>query len=100
MLLEDYRTQELIYIISPPGVIGYFKFCKPNLTSPFASNHYSGPQYSPAGIGLGPYREHPQQHYGGHHYESYPVSYFAKTYYLSGTKPAQILVSWYRSLGK
>ncbi|XP_026322978.1 uncharacterized protein LOC113232452 [Hyposmocoma kahamanoa] len=55
-----------------PGVIGYFKFCKPNLTSPFASNHYSGPQYSPAGIGLGPYREHPPQHYGGQHYESYP----------------------------
>ncbi|XP_053619555.1 uncharacterized protein Osi2 [Plodia interpunctella] len=53
-----------------PGVIGYFKFCKPNLSSPFSSNHYTGPQYSPAGIGLnvGPYRE-PQQ-YG--HYESYP----------------------------
>ncbi|CAK1541104.1 unnamed protein product [Leptosia nina] len=50
-----------------PGVIGYFKFCKPNLTSPFSSNHYSAPQYSPAGIGLGPYRE--PNHYG--HYETY-----------------------------
>ncbi|XP_072935527.1 uncharacterized protein Osi2 [Epargyreus clarus] len=53
-----------------PGVIGYFKFCKPNLTSPFSSSHYSGPQYSPAGIGLSPYRESPPpNHYG--HYESY-----------------------------
>ncbi|GBP35619.1 hypothetical protein EVAR_33822_1 [Eumeta japonica] len=49
-----------------PGVIGYFKFCKPNLSSPFSSNHYGTPQYSPAGVGLGPYREH----YG--HYETYP----------------------------
>ncbi|CAH2059552.1 unnamed protein product, partial [Iphiclides podalirius] len=56
-----------------PGVIGYFKFCKPNLTSPFSSNHYTGPQYSPAGIGInhGPYREsHTPVHYG--QYESYP----------------------------
>ncbi|KAG6459414.1 uncharacterized protein LOC115449455 [Manduca sexta] len=52
-----------------PGVIGYFKFCKPN-SSPFSPNHYSGPQYSPAGIGLGPYREHPPEHYG--HYNNYP----------------------------
>lgn len=47
-----------------PGLIGYFKFCKPNLTSPFSPNHYHGPQYSPAGIGLGPYRESPPGHYG------------------------------------
>ncbi|XP_068625700.1 uncharacterized protein Osi2 [Battus philenor] len=54
-----------------PGVIGYFKFCKPNLSSPFSSNHYAGPQYSPAGIGInhGPYRETPPAHYG--QYENY-----------------------------
>ncbi|KOB67286.1 Osiris 2, partial [Operophtera brumata] len=51
-----------------PGVIGYFKFCKPNISSPFSQSHYKGPQYSPAGIGVGPYREQPA-HYG--HYESY-----------------------------
>ncbi|XP_047512995.1 uncharacterized protein LOC125054895 [Pieris napi] len=54
-----------------PGVIGYFKFCKPNLTSPFSSNHFSAPQYSPAGIGLGPYREPQYSHYdtyAGHKY--------------------------------
>ncbi|KAM3957984.1 DUF1676 domain-containing protein Osi2 [Aphomia sociella] len=57
-----------------PGVIGYFKFCKPNLTSPFSSNHYNGPQYSPAGIGLGPYREvHAPTHYG--HYDNYQQSH-------------------------
>ncbi|XP_038219573.1 uncharacterized protein LOC119837866 [Zerene cesonia] len=50
-----------------PGVIGYFKFCKPNLSSPFSSNHFSAPQYSPAGIGLSPYRE--PAHYG--HYDTY-----------------------------
>lgn len=50
-----------------PGVIGYFKFCKPNLSSPFSSSHYGSPQYSPAGIGLGPYRD---PHIG--HYEHYP----------------------------
>ncbi|KAJ8709553.1 hypothetical protein PYW08_009557 [Mythimna loreyi] len=56
-----------------PGVIGYFKFCKPN-SSPFSSSHFSGPHYSPAGIGLGPYRESPpQSHYAPAHYsESYP----------------------------
>ncbi|CAH0697213.1 unnamed protein product [Spodoptera exigua] len=54
-----------------PGVIGYFKFCKPN-SSPFASNHYSGPHYSPAGIGLGPYRETPPQSHYASHYDSYP----------------------------
>ncbi|XP_028043554.1 uncharacterized protein LOC114253020 [Bombyx mandarina] len=52
-----------------PGVIGYFKFCKPN-SSPFSTNHYTGPQYSPAGIGLGPYRESPPENYG--HYNNYP----------------------------
>ncbi|KAJ2940074.1 hypothetical protein O0L34_g14109 [Tuta absoluta] len=64
-----------------PGVIGYFKFCKPN-SSPFSSSHYTGPQYTPAGIGLGPYRDHPPQQggqygpqYGGGHYESYPHKY-------------------------
>lgn len=62
------------------GVIGYFKFCKPNLTSPFSPNHYSGPQYSPAGIGInhGPYRESPPIpptiHYG--QYEGYSVSIY------------------------
>ncbi|CAK1594322.1 unnamed protein product [Parnassius mnemosyne] len=57
-----------------PGVIGYFKFCKPNLTSPFSSHHYSGPQYSPAGIGInhGPYREsYSPAHYN--QYETYPA---------------------------
>ncbi|XP_049880782.1 uncharacterized protein LOC126377144 [Pectinophora gossypiella] len=66
-----------------PGVIGYFKFCKPN-SSPFSTNHYSGPQYSPAGIGIlgsgqGPYRDHSPVHspaYGGH-YDSYPHKYGA-----------------------
>ncbi|CAB3222961.1 unnamed protein product [Arctia plantaginis] len=56
-----------------PGVIGYFKFCKPN-SSPFSQNHYTGPQYSPAGIGLGShgiYRDTPPA-YGHGHYESYP----------------------------
>ncbi|CAH0763471.1 unnamed protein product [Diatraea saccharalis] len=56
-----------------PGVIGYFKFCKPNLSSPFSPSHYSGPQYSPAGIGLGPYREgHAPAQYA--HYDGYGVS--------------------------
>ncbi|RZB40704.1 uncharacterized protein BDFB_005606, partial [Asbolus verrucosus] len=34
-----------------PGLIGFFKLCKPNLQS---SNYYSGPHYSPAGIGYQP----------------------------------------------
>ncbi|CAD0205665.1 unnamed protein product [Chrysodeixis includens] len=55
-----------------PGVIGYFKFCKPN-SSPFSPGHYSGPQYSPAGIGLGPYRESPSSHYAPSHYDTYHV---------------------------
>ncbi|CAH0721063.1 unnamed protein product, partial [Brenthis ino] len=60
-----------------PGVIGYFKFCKPNLSSPFSSNHYSGPQYSPAGIGLSPYREgHGPAQYG--HYENYAGNHYNK----------------------
>ncbi|CAG9138560.1 unnamed protein product [Plutella xylostella] len=50
-----------------PGVIGYFKFCKPN-QSPFSPSHYSGPQYSPAGVGLGPYRDNSGPY---HHYENY-----------------------------
>ncbi|XP_041985538.1 uncharacterized protein LOC121737871 [Aricia agestis] len=54
-----------------PGLIGYFKFCKPN-SSPFSSSHYTGPQYSPAGIGLGPYREHGQ--YG--HYDTYAGQHY------------------------
>ncbi|KAI8423230.1 hypothetical protein MSG28_014265 [Choristoneura fumiferana] len=56
-----------------PGVIGYFKFCKPN-SSPFSSSHYNTPQYSPAGIGLGgPYRESHYEQYEyptGHKYGS------------------------------
>lgn len=31
-----------------PGLIGFFKLCKPNLQS---SNYYTGPHYSPAGVG-------------------------------------------------
>lgn len=64
--------QPLTLMFVFPGVIGYFKFCKPNLTSPFSATHYSGPQYSPAGIGLGPYRE--QSHHAHGHYEGYAVS--------------------------
>ncbi|CAG9569479.1 unnamed protein product [Danaus chrysippus] len=61
-----------------PGVIGYFKFCKPNLSSPFSSNHYNGPQYSPAGIGLSPYREtHGPAQYGSH-YDGYAGSHYNK----------------------
>ncbi|XP_026492476.2 uncharacterized protein LOC113398108 [Vanessa tameamea] len=60
-----------------PGVIGYFKFCKPNISSPFSSNHYNGPQYSPAGIGLSPYREgHGPANYG--HYENYAGNHYNK----------------------
>ncbi|XP_028166335.1 uncharacterized protein LOC114357081 isoform X2 [Ostrinia furnacalis] len=67
-----------------PGVIGYFKFCKPNLSSPFSSSHYKGPQYSPAGIGLqSPYREghspaqygHYDGYIGGHNYGSGGISF-------------------------
>lgn len=46
-----------------PGLIGFFKLCKPNLQAP---NYYSGPHYSPAGIGY-------QPQYGGnsHDYSSH-----------------------------
>lgn len=53
-----------------PGVIGYFKFCKPN-SSPFSPNHYTGPQYTPAGIGLGVYRDTPPAAYAHGHYDNY-----------------------------
>ncbi|XP_063919305.1 uncharacterized protein LOC135134537 [Zophobas morio] len=36
-----------------PGLIGFFKLCKPNLHS--SSNYYTGPQYSPAGVGFHPH---------------------------------------------
>lgn len=59
-----------------PGLIGFFKLCKPNLQQ---GNYYTGPHYSPAGVGYPPhYRETHQQtypheysetggHYGGGH---------------------------------
>lgn len=39
-----------------PGLIGFFKLCKPNLQSSFGqSNYYNTPHYSPAGIGYQPH---------------------------------------------
>ncbi|XP_022918506.1 uncharacterized protein [Onthophagus taurus] len=51
-----------------PGLIGYFKLCKPNLSSPFASNNYHHAQYSPAGIGYQPHYKNP---YGNEEYNYY-----------------------------
>jgi hypothetical protein len=50
-----------------PGLIGYFKLCKPNLQS---QNYYTGPHYSPAGVGYpAHYRGEPEYsdsaQYGG-----------------------------------
>uniref|UniRef100_A0A1Y1MR37 Osiris 2 n=1 Tax=Photinus pyralis TaxID=7054 RepID=A0A1Y1MR37_PHOPY len=59
-----------------PGVIGFFKLCKPDLHSAFGhSDHYSGPHYSPAGIGYYPHvkesyptysRDYSSPHHYGH----------------------------------
>ncbi|KAF5296742.1 hypothetical protein FQR65_LT10178 [Abscondita terminalis] len=38
-----------------PGLIGFFKLCKPDLHSSFGQNHHNGPYYSPAGIGYQPH---------------------------------------------
>jgi hypothetical protein len=67
-----------------PGIIGYFKLCKPN-TSPFASEHsyYDGyaTQYSPQGIGSASYGySNVQSPYSEYNRPSYnnPYSYYSR----------------------
>ncbi|KAI8423234.1 hypothetical protein MSG28_014265 [Choristoneura fumiferana] len=73
LILKLFKLKLLLFLPLILGVIGYFKFCKPN-SSPFSSSHYNTPQYSPAGIGLGgPYRESHYEQYEyptGHKYGS------------------------------
>lgn len=54
-----------------PGMIGFFKLCKPDLHSNFGhSNYYNGPHYSPAGVGYRPHFREPQPSYSTHEYAS------------------------------
>lgn len=48
-----------------PGLIGFFKFCKPDFSSGFAghNNYYNTPQYSPAGIAFQPHFREPQPNF-------------------------------------
>lgn len=58
-----------------PGLIGYFKLCKPQQQQQYGqyggSNYYSNgfPQYSPQGLGAASYQQH--THYEDHHGQSY-----------------------------
>lgn len=48
-----------------PGLIGFFKFCKPDFSSGFAghNNYYNSPQYSPAGVAFQPHFREPQPNF-------------------------------------
>lgn len=45
-----------------PGLIGFFKICKPLQSSFGQSNYYNTPHYSPAGIGYQPHFKEPTLH--------------------------------------
>ena len=54
-----------------PGLIGFFKLCKPNLQSPFSGGNHYAPHYSQAGVGYHPlYKEGPSfaDDYSGGYY--------------------------------
>ncbi|KAK9692751.1 Protein of unknown function (DUF1676) [Popillia japonica] len=67
------------FAIIVPGIIAFFKLCKPNLSSPFAHGAYQTPQYTPAGIGYNPYYKDNSgyaEEYGHNHYDE-PSRQFA-----------------------
>lgn len=48
-----------------PGLIGFFKFCKPDFSSGFAGhgNYYNTPHYSQAGVAYQPHFREPQPNF-------------------------------------
>lgn len=65
--LASFKKLLGLFAIVLPGLIGFFKLCKPNLQSPFTGNYYNqGPQYSPAGIAYQPHFREPQPNFVEH----------------------------------
>ncbi|KAF9799421.1 hypothetical protein SFRURICE_003118 [Spodoptera frugiperda] len=62
LILKLFKLKLLLFLPLILGLASFKKFL----------GHFSGPHYSPAGIGLGPYRESPPQSHYASHYESYP----------------------------
>lgn len=53
--LASFKKLLGLFALVIPGLIGFFKFCKPNLQSTFGGNYGSGiPHYSPGGVGYHP----------------------------------------------
>lgn len=69
--LASFKKVLAFLAIIVPGLIGFFKLCKPQLQSSFGQqNYYNTPHYSPAGIGYQPH------HYKEHAYPSEYSSYY------------------------
>lgn len=61
--LASFKKVLAFLAIIVPGLIGFFKLCKPQLQSSFGqSNYYNTPHYSPAGIGYQPHHYKEQSH--------------------------------------
>ncbi|KRT84297.1 hypothetical protein AMK59_1440, partial [Oryctes borbonicus] len=72
--LSSFKSLLGFFAIIVPGIIGFFKLCKPNLSNPFA-NTYQTPHYTPAGIGYNPhYKESPgyAHEYSDNYYDEPP----------------------------
>lgn len=78
--LSSFKNLLGFFAIIVPGLIGFFKLCKPNLSNPFGQHSsYHSPPYSPAGIGYGPHYKEDSGYaneYGGNYYDG-PQRQFA-----------------------
>ncbi|XP_060528308.1 uncharacterized protein LOC132703199 [Cylas formicarius] len=76
-----------------PGVIAYFKFCKPNFPSNFGSSQFAGPHYSPSGLAYPThFREQPNF---VHHEEYAPGHSHAGLHFRDDNSAQQLAYSGY-----
>ncbi|XP_076266749.1 DUF1676 domain-containing protein Osi2 [Rhynchophorus ferrugineus] len=87
-----------------PGVIAYFKFCKPNFQSAFGPGQFAGPHYSAAGVAYpSHYREQPTFVESHTYQEEYSPAHGHGSFHFRDDNSAQHLAynGWnYRDSGK